>query len=949
MLLGGTRFVEGKVGMAFNFHSAGDGVRLNPAPINSRFAFDAWIRRHDPEHVAPLGTNATLFYFSGTNETTFHPGPERVSIGIRDDGRLFARETESDFPSMYVSEGSIQDTNWHHIAVTSGGGVYFYIDGAVAGEYGGRILIFNDKPYPDVYLGTSGDDPTATFNGSIDEASLHQFLTREEVGALFAAGSAGRCPLPEIQTASAHWSFDEVEGAKVIHDDNGDVEGEPSPTGAELVPGGVSGEAIQLDAAANGYVDLGSPSWTGNPGFSVVLWVRMAPGESGGQIALSESGGTGFELGVGASGDGQLWLGPDFGDPELVQTFPVADQAWHQLCMTSDPDQNRTSFFVDGQLSGRWNSTPPVPSGRLIFGGDVSGSGAVQGRFTGWIDDVQVYDSALTEEEVGYLDANPGLELYPRTPPVILVQPEGAVLDSVAPMEFRVIARGAPPLTYEWDLNGEPLGETNATLTTTVYDYSAAYSVKVSNPFGVTISDLATVEIHRIPWIPTGALANEFVAAGTNWVLTANGGGTPPLEYTWRRDGEVVQVTTNATLIITNVRPEDAGTYSVQATNAYGSTGIAELAVLNVLNDSSLDGLLTNWTVVRSSTNETLLSVAFGDGVYVAVGTPGQILRSTNGISWESVDAGFSNAWYAGVTYAKGMFAMIGDLEGTSEASVFTSPNGVSWTKRYQWVGDFATGYFSPRGIVYAGDHFLGYGNDRGRFARWVSSEDGINWTPLPTSFGSTMTAFAYGDGYYEANVAYPMSIHAYSTNGLNWVETRDFLYPGDVTFGNHRFVFIDAVSTNGVDLIRRTRDPEVNHLSFARDVFFGTGPDGKLAVSEDGFEWQDRDSGTDVELIDSASDGERVVLVGDRGTILISGDAGMGDGEVHLSNPVLDSDGFKLFGVGMPGDVYTLQKMNELMGTWTDIVTRTNARGSVLLLDPAATNDAAFYRVHRR
>ncbi|HEV2392999.1 MAG TPA: immunoglobulin domain-containing protein, partial [Verrucomicrobiae bacterium] len=73
------------------------------------------------------------------------------------------------------------------------------------------------------------------------------------------------------------------------------------------------------------------------------------------------------------------------------------------------------------------------------------------------------------------------------------------------------------------------------------------------------------------PMVVTQA-RNEVVLAGQTTSLSVSVSSCPPLAYQWYFD-ETISVPdgTNATLVISNITPEEAGSYFVVVTNAYGS------------------------------------------------------------------------------------------------------------------------------------------------------------------------------------------------------------------------------------------------------------------------------------------------------------------------------------------------------------------------------------------
>jgi hypothetical protein len=80
------------------------------------------------------------------------------------------------------------------------------------------------------------------------------------------------------------------------------------------------------------------------------------------------------------------------------------------------------------------------------------------------------------------------------------------------------------------------------------------------------------------------------------------------------------------------------------------------------------------WTQRTSGTGNDLIGVAYGNGLFVAVGDDGTILTSPDGVSWTQRTSGTGNL-LEGVTYGNGLFVAVG-----KDGTILTSPDGVSWT-----------------------------------------------------------------------------------------------------------------------------------------------------------------------------------------------------------------------------------------------------------------------------
>jgi hypothetical protein len=80
------------------------------------------------------------------------------------------------------------------------------------------------------------------------------------------------------------------------------------------------------------------------------------------------------------------------------------------------------------------------------------------------------------------------------------------------------------------------------------------------------VASLATPLPPQIVVQPT----NQVAGAGSTVTLAVGVVGTSPFSFQWWRDGYELPNATNSALILTNIQPEDSGSYSVAVTNAHG-------------------------------------------------------------------------------------------------------------------------------------------------------------------------------------------------------------------------------------------------------------------------------------------------------------------------------------------------------------------------------------------
>ncbi|MBC7771175.1 MAG: hypothetical protein H7210_01640 [Pyrinomonadaceae bacterium] len=94
---------------------------------------------------------------------------------------------------------------------------------------------------------------------------------------------------------------------------------------------------------------------------------------------------------------------------------------------------------------------------------------------------------------------------------------------------------------------------------------------------------------------PSAVIASGVSCINENLAITASTGGSSPFFYQWRRNGQPIDPAINPTavsavLIVTGLRPSDAGTYDLEVMNACGETLSNPLVVEICAADFNCDG-----------------------------------------------------------------------------------------------------------------------------------------------------------------------------------------------------------------------------------------------------------------------------------------------------------------------------------------------------------------------
>lgn len=229
-----------------------------------------------------------------------------------------------------------------------------------------------------------------------------------------------------------YWDFNEGSGA-IAHDRGpSHYDGTLSVTGASWAAG-IAGGAVSLVAASGGLVNMG-PVLNNLAGtsYTIAAWVNTSIANETNQIVVASHNAylwAGYILGVNTSGGvygqlGKAWfynLGPGVVSP--YSSLTVVDGAWHHLVGVRDAAEGIVSLYVDGifQSSYADQGLGNAPSGTQLLIGAVKDYESVYSRYTGFIDDVQIYGAALTDRDIQFLFKNPGRTLLISSPGIELL------------------------------------------------------------------------------------------------------------------------------------------------------------------------------------------------------------------------------------------------------------------------------------------------------------------------------------------------------------------------------------------------------------------------------------------------------------------------------------------------------------------------------------------------
>lgn len=193
-------------------------------------------------------------------------------------------------------------------------------------------------------------------------------------------------------------------------DDSDQITGTPLDVyGAEKLPGKI-GMAYLFDGEDDVIGTDIIPQYGPNDSFSWAVWAKMPDEIPDGQMDIMglESTGQGEIRLFLWHTDGKLWwkVRDDNNDGNVWVSTPgsMADGKWHHLVGIRDADADELRLYVDGvsmePTAGSPNGEINVDKQRELYLGALNHNGNTLDYFAGMVDEVYIFDYALTEQEI---------------------------------------------------------------------------------------------------------------------------------------------------------------------------------------------------------------------------------------------------------------------------------------------------------------------------------------------------------------------------------------------------------------------------------------------------------------------------------------------------------------------------------------------------------------------
>ena len=395
-LSGDATFTPGMVGQAFSLDGTGDFVVVPDSPninIIGDVTVDLWAKR------TVFGGSDRLMVAKGAGAIGIADAPSQYELNFDSTDHLTGGFERADGSNVILIGPTVTDTNFHHYAYVRSGDTHrLFMDGIVVTEE-----TFTGSPGDtsgiELALGALRHDAfpggfCCYFGGIIDEVEVfNRALTAAEIRAIYSAGSAGKIkpePIPPPAGMVSWWPGD-GNANDIVGDNQGALQG-----GATYAPGMVD-QAFSLDGVddfveAPQVTNLDGPSFTG---LTIDAWIRPDTVAAYLQIA----NGT---LNFSASWDPN-WVVDFFA---ATSSFDIRGGRWTHVAGTWSGGSN-VKLYIDGvEDTGATVTAPNVlpslgeTSVPINIGALTNISNELTSFFDGLIDEVEIFNRALTSEEI---------------------------------------------------------------------------------------------------------------------------------------------------------------------------------------------------------------------------------------------------------------------------------------------------------------------------------------------------------------------------------------------------------------------------------------------------------------------------------------------------------------------------------------------------------------------
>jgi hypothetical protein len=328
--------------------------------------------------------------------------------------RFYTESTDGD-NSVFVTDNDYADNDWHHlVAIRSGVVGQIFIDGILIktgvtedGDLGNSTDSW--------FMGQSGGG-NGYYNGLIDDVRIYNYARTEEqirqdynAGLVAHIGPQSSCDRDPgscmTEGLVGYWDFEEGEGGgtsdKSGQGNDGTLYNDPSwDTGIIPLSGGKTGGGALSFDGVDDYVNIGASSLNINSNYTISAWFKADSFSAGSGLVEWGEEAVGKRRGMiiwnGGSGSNYYLVSSTF-NSNILGSTSLNTGVWYYGAVIVDSLGNAKIY-----LNGKEDASGTNTLNAYVYTSTNIGRTSYPEWFNGSIDEVRIYNRALSVEEVRY-------------------------------------------------------------------------------------------------------------------------------------------------------------------------------------------------------------------------------------------------------------------------------------------------------------------------------------------------------------------------------------------------------------------------------------------------------------------------------------------------------------------------------------------------------------------
>jgi hypothetical protein len=385
-----------------------------------------------------------------------------------------------------------------------------------------------------------------------------------------------------------------------------------------------------------------------------------------------------------------------------------------------------------------------------------------------------------------------------------------------SPFTQTVTGTNGPAQEVTWSLtgstNGSSIDAASGAITIGAGETNTTLTVKATSTLDTSKYGTATITVRANDWTEFSSVTSSSATTGpyatytTSYRTFAYADNSSDKWYIFSGDSGNIRSknlslwyrTTTSASKLSVIYDIAGGTYNdAPVFIAVGVNGLMAKASGTMITSTSAS---TAWTQITAANgkfaaSETIKTVFYGGGVFIAGSTIGTISRSTDGgANWANPTTNPFSANYtirSIVFDGNSTFYMVadGNAVGNNVKLARSTDNGDNWTELPSLQAVFGTGSAK---VAFGGGKIVVAGSSDSGFKVVVSSDNGVTWTAavpgcfVPDVFSSSIGTIIY-DGARFIIIGGDL-VNSYSTDGQNWTRLIFGAASGANLIGNIKY-----------------------------------------------------------------------------------------------------------------------------------------------------------------